>query len=555
MGTFKSVRVVHITVILAGMSLLAAGLRAGEIHDAAAGGDLNKVKTLLEADPTLLESKDNNGDTSLGRACAASQAAVANFLIDRGANVNAGNKIGVTPLYGVIDHPREDFNVDLAERLLAKGADINAKLSTHRNWTIFSGIAKMGNLKKARFLIDHGADINVNTLEGTPLQMAIYQGPNEEMAKWLLENGARLQEFSFGNTELHLAAMRGSADLVPLLIRHGAGVNATNEYGHTPLYYAARHGHRKAADALITAGADKSAIVEANYGKSPQLTEALKEGEAYLWYMGGGSPCSSFAVKTKEHLLLFRPPVRINESPESGLANGHLASDELAGQRITVFASGMGLSRLAKRMPGADFILDSDPTAPRPSNLIFVGDAAPEGDIPPYRLAKPGEAFAVGGIGVHTTAMRRYFPGMEGFGYLVEADGVKVFHAGLHAAPNNSASQVEKYRKEIDALKAFGPIDIAILPITGRHITVAYEPYLYLMDQLSPKAIYLIGDDLVTEEHKKCVAVLKARNVPVFYPEGGIAIGERFHYVREQTLATTSPDSPTEPEVKKRKRG
>jgi hypothetical protein len=55
-----------------------------------------------------------------------------------------------------------------------------------------------------------------------------------------------------------------------------------------------------------------------------------------------------------------------------------------------------------------------------------------------------------------------------------------------------------------------------------------------------PKAVYLIGDDLVTEEHRKCVDVLRARNVPVFYPEGGIAVGERFHYVRDQAPETAA---------------
>ena len=522
------------------------GLRAGRIHEAVAAGDLDKVRALLETDSALLESKDNNGDTPLMIACRIPQATVANFLIDKGADVNARNQIGATPLFGVVDDPRRQVDIDLFERLIAGGADINAKLYSHCNWTVFCGIAKQGNLKKARLLINHGADINLKTPEGTPLQMAIYQGgPKEDMVKWLLENGARLQEFSFGNTELHLAAIRGFADMVPLLVKHGADVNAVNDYNHTALYYAAGHGHRKAADALIAAGADKSTIVETNYGKSPQLTETLREGEAYLWYLGGGSPCTGYAVKTKEHLLIFDPS-GIDESPEAGLANGHLNPNELAGQKITMLKTHGGMwnfSRLGKIIPGADFILNVKQNSSVPSNssnglIIRIGDNddTDDANIPPYRLARPNESFSIGGIQVHTIrAMQR--SGMErttGLGYLVEADGVKVFHAGLHASRNDTA-QIAKYRKEIDFLKPFGPIDIVILPITGRHLDsrVVYEPYLYLLDALSPKAVYLIGDDLVTEEHKKCIEVLSARNVPVYYPEGGIATGERFYYQRD----------------------
>jgi ankyrin repeat protein len=506
--------------------LTAAGLRAGEIHNAAAAGDLNKVRALIEADPTLLESKSDKGDTPLIAACKTLQVAVANYLIDKGANVNAKGEFGGTPLSCTKKDKDECF--DLVQRLVAKGADVNA--ANQFNWTVLCDAAASGNTKVTKFLIDHGADLNFRWSAGTLLQMAITLGPKEEMAKLLVESGAKLQPFGLGNTELHLAAMKGLADLVPPLVKHGAGVNAVNEYNHTALYYAAKHGHRKAADALIAAGAKKSAIAETNYGKASQLTAMLKEGEAYLWYLGGDSPCDGYAVKTKNHMLIFNPS-GISESPEAGLANGYLNPNELAGQKITVLINhrlgpyGPSVSDLAKAMPGADFVLNFKPTA----------DNAGNSGIPPYRLATPNESFSMGGIQLHTIpAMLQVFFEREGLGYLVEADGVKIFHSGLHVS-GNETSQMEKYRKEIDFLKPFGPIDIAILPIKGRHIQPAYEPYLYLLDQLSPRAVYLIGDDFATDEHKKCVEVLRARNIPVAYPEGGIAVGERFHFLRNST--------------------
>ena len=125
-----------------------------------------------------------------------------------------------------------------------------------------------------------------------------------------------------------------------------------------------------------------------------------------------------------------------------------------------------------------------------------------------------------------------------GVGYLVEADGVKIFHAGFHSS-RDRAEQLERYRKEIDFLKPFGPIDIAILPVSG-HVSVTYQPYLYLLDQLSPKAVYLMGGNVATSEYPKCVEVLRARDIPVAYPEGGRAVGERFHYLRKQTSAAAA---------------
>lgn len=542
---------VSISAICFTMLITAAGLRAGEIHDAAASGDLNKVKALLEADPSLLDSKDKDGETPLIKACIGlppdnfSQITTAEFLVEKGANVNASGPGGRTPLLCV--NKRQDECFGLLQHLIAKGADVNACMSyTTRKWTVFVGAAKSGNLKAAKLLIQHGADINVRDIEGTPLQIAInnnrsFHGNlaedrklNEKMAVLLVESGAKLREFSFGNTELHLAAIRGFAELIPVLVRHGAQVNAVNYYGHTPLYYAARHGHRAAVAALIDAGADKSALVETNYGNAPQLTESLREGEAWLWYLAPqGSPNTGYAVKTRNNLLLFDPAWN-SEWSKAGLANGYLNPKELAGQKVTVLIghpTGPDIPGLAKNLPGANFVLSFKPS--------FGGEGT--GEMPPYRLAVPHEGFSVGGISVHTIPAASRLFGKEGLGYLVEADGVKIFHAGLHFSDNH-ASNLAKFREEIDFLIPFGPIDIAILPIKGRHLeALAYEPYLYLIDQLSPRAIYLIGEELVTEEHKKCVEVLRARHVPVFYPEGGIATGERFHFRRERTEQRATP--------------
>ena len=120
-----------------------------------------------------------------------------------------------------------------------------------------------------------------------------------------------------------------------------------------------------------------------------------------------------------------------------------------------------------------------------------------------------------------------------GLGYLVEVDGVKIFDARLHVSTGD-ASQKIAYRKEIDFLKPYGPIDIALLSvhIHGIRVGVDYGSYLYLIDQLSPKAVYLDNANL-PELFKKCNEFLSVSNIPVYYPEGGRAMGERFHYIRK----------------------
>ncbi len=503
----------------------APSLFAGEIHDAVASGDLNKVKALLEADPALLESKDAGGYTPLMCACSPPlwKAEIASFLLDKGADVNVRGALRFTPLHFAHFVSEKDFG--LVQRLIDKGADVNAR--GDNGITPLHYAALMGNIKVARLLVDNRAmvnpydrytgEINAWFISGTILQVAINYGPNEEMAKFLVDKGAKLnlKDF-FGNTELHLAALKGYADLVRLMVEHGADVDAVNEYNHTALYYAAKHGYRPVADILIAAGANVSSIGESNYGKATQLTAALNEGEAWLWYLRGG-----FAVKTRSHLLVFIQNI-VDESPGAGLSNGRLNPNELAGQNSTVFINhipafrmrGEDFKKLAKQMPGAKFITSFNP------------DGGADPGTPPYRLASSNESFSADGIRVHT------IPALAGgLGYLVEVDGVRIFDATHHVS-STDASAMAEYRREIDFLKPFGPIDIVLMSvhIHGLRVGVDYGSYLYLLDNLSPKAVYL-SDSNIDELYLKCADFLKVRNIPVYFPEGGRAMGERFHYL------------------------
>ncbi len=519
-----------ISVFCLTVLLVTVDIRAGEIHEAVIAGDLNRVRALIEADSTLLESKDNDGDTPLIKACLNKQTrtrqpAIAKFLIDKGADVNVKSNDGFTALLGACAGSGPDFN--LVQDLIAKGAEVNARRNNdgYIPLTPLQSAAIFGDLKTAKFLIDHGADINVcDSVSGnTILQMAIPFAPNGDMAKLLVESGAKLnRKDALGNTELHLAVMKGFADLVPFLVKYGADVQTVNKNNHTALYYAAKHGYRKAADALIAAGAKESAILEMNYGKAPQLSEALRKGESYLWSLSGG-----YAIKTRGHLLFFGLP-KIGESPEAGLANGQLNPNELAGQHITVFTHFPEMDfiiprvlRLAKLMPEVEWVFHSN----RPIEIN-----ADKKDIPSYHLAASNKNLSVGDMQVHTVAA---ITDITDMGYLIEADGVKLFYGAGHVSTNEPL-QVERYRKEIDFLEPFGPIDIAILNVNG-HYKVAYEPYLYLLNQLAPKAIYLMGGEGSPGEYPKCADVLRARNIPVKYPECGRVLGDQFHYLRDET--------------------
>ena len=496
-----------------------AGQQAGEINKAVATGDLNKVRTLIEADANLLESKDMSGRSPLNLACLngfTREPEIAKYLIDKGADVNSKSNDGFTPLHGACSiagfSGGADFN--LVQLLIGKGADINAQDSYGRT-ALYCAV---GSNKIARLLIERGADVNAG--KNAVLPYALIYDKDDELSKLLIQSGAKFnKKDAQGNTELHLAAMRGFTDVIRLLVKNGTDVNALNNYNRSALYFAAKHGYNNAANVLIAAGANKSTIVETNYEKAAQLSIALNNGEAYLWYLKLGG----YAIKTKNHLLILSPYININLSMEAGLVNGQINPNELIDQNIIILTPypredfiNSNEGRLTKSLPKIDWIFYS--SRPTEINKNIKG-------LPDYHLIVPNGNLSFGGIKVYAT------PRTPGIGFLYEVDGMKIFDGNSYMS-TNEATRMEAYCKGIDSLKNFGPIDIAILHVRT-DAGNAYEPYLYLIDQLSPKIIYLVEGINDPEEYSRCTNFLQPKNIEVNHPETNAIAGDRFHYLRD----------------------
>jgi ankyrin repeat protein len=129
----------------------------------------------------------------------------------------------------------------------------------------------------AKFLVEHGANVNARDLFGiTPLHEAVIRG-SYRVAKFLIEKGADVNaKDNYGYTPLHLAAIYNRARLAKLLIEHGADVNAKDNYGNTPLHYCATtFGTAPVAKVLLQNGGDPN--VKNNRGKTPlELANEVK---------------------------------------------------------------------------------------------------------------------------------------------------------------------------------------------------------------------------------------------------------------------------------------
>jgi len=190
-------------------------------------------------------------------------------LIAKGADVNAkGEYTNSTPLFASI----EGGHREVVELLLAKGADVNAR-QTGMNQTPLMMASWNGHLEIVQALLANGADVNAtawNLEYQTALMMASWKG-HLEIVQTLLANGADVNANYRGSpgrshTSLMLASEKGHTDIVQALLAKGADVNAKGDLGGTALIYASSSGHLEIVRALLSNGADVNARTNPIHG-------------------------------------------------------------------------------------------------------------------------------------------------------------------------------------------------------------------------------------------------------------------------------------------------
>lgn len=162
-----------------------------------------------------------DGATALHWAALLDDVETTDLLIRAGAQVDAANDYGVTPLALACTNGRAGEPV--VERLLKAGANPNSARQTGE--TVLMTAARSGSLEAVKLLLDHGADVNA-------------------------------KESRRGQTALMWAAAERHPDVMQALIGRGADIRVRSKGGFTALLFAAQQGDRASAERLLAAGAD-----------------------------------------------------------------------------------------------------------------------------------------------------------------------------------------------------------------------------------------------------------------------------------------------------------
>lgn len=107
-------------LLLISLSLAFPIIHAGEVHEAATIGDLERVQRLIVKGSDVNE-KSSQGETPLIVAALAGQGEIASYLLQRGADIDARTSSGLTSLHAAAYSGHDD----IVRLLVARGADID----------------------------------------------------------------------------------------------------------------------------------------------------------------------------------------------------------------------------------------------------------------------------------------------------------------------------------------------------------------------------------------------------------------------------------------------
>jgi len=148
---------------------------------------INVIRLFLEHGGDI-DSTSSTDSTMLHVAVEKASLEVVHLLLDCGANINARDENGQTPLHRAMYNIRDDMEDHFFAILLFldHGADVDALDNSHS--TPLSMASYFGSIKATRLLLEYGASTHLQNVAGqTPLEVALMAG-HEEVTQLLLEH-------------------------------------------------------------------------------------------------------------------------------------------------------------------------------------------------------------------------------------------------------------------------------------------------------------------------------------------------------------------------------
>ncbi|KAM3178881.1 hypothetical protein ACTXT7_001711 [Hymenolepis weldensis] len=347
------------------------------LHNACSYGHA-KVAELLIQHGANVNVTDLWRFTPLHEAAAKGKFDICRLLLKHGADPTRKNRDGHTPIdldtdSLVYDLLRGDAavleaakrgNLMKIQRLITPD-NINCRDTAGRNSTPLHLAAGYNNLEVAEFLLAAGADVNAQDKGGLiPLHNASSYG-HVDVAALLIRHGTSVNAVDkWGYTPLHEAAQKGRTQLCSLLLAHGANSLTRNEEGQTPLDLATADDVKcLLSDAMPSAIGAPTCLPISPSSSFPLLPPSSTHQISHLPSASGAIAVVAVSTdgpriegqgRAEEEDLLNQPPVQHQQA----LTLPQQSSSQITTMSTASFLTSLGLDHLVELFEKEQITLD-----------------------------------------------------------------------------------------------------------------------------------------------------------------------------------------------------
>jgi ankyrin repeat protein len=435
---------------------------AQSIHVAAAAGDIDRIRVLLDRDVDVDTVDPPSKETPLLSALANNQPDAARFLLDRGARVDIPKAGNTTALHLAANWGHDD----LVNRILDLGAKIDAIDSVGRAPLHYALLR--GQTAAAKTLVSRGASPGlVDSFRNTPIDLALGR-PKPDIILAMSDAGVKLTDdpdravkriavaarkdwrpvvrlilkqaerdpalrYRLVNLAFDAAVAAGRSELKLELVDAGADVDWRTIGGFTRLFQAAQFGDDALARRMLDRGADPNHTMELSGWTA--LHAAAQGGHAGTIDLLMDAGATPNAADTLRRTPLHIAAIAAQPATASALIRRGANPDakDFAGNTPLHYAS------LAAARPTIDALIRGGASANIKNDIgLAAGDeaAAPSGSAPESSPTRPEEPIVI--PAGFDTLVRALAPGNADAAVARKrAELMPLIHAGtpvLHAA-------------------------------------------------------------------------------------------------------------------------
>ncbi|KAL6623947.1 ankyrin [Neocallimastix californiae] len=190
------------------------------------GNQLDVIKFAVDKGSNVNEKDEKTGDTALMILCQNENLEAIDFLIKQKADVNLTNN---NNKYTALMYGCELENFEITKYLIENSSNINDKdidnntslEKDNKGNSIIFQVYSNKHIKLLKYLINHGADINIQDKSGNTLLYLVYKERNVSLFKYLIDHKANVNiSNNNGFSIIHDICKNDDNDLYQYILQH-----------------------------------------------------------------------------------------------------------------------------------------------------------------------------------------------------------------------------------------------------------------------------------------------------------------------------------------------